>query len=85
MEVPLNKNIWHKNYLIKIIIYIYRYLLCVRHSSKSTLCILSQLFLKATYKVGFIIPHFAHEETKAQDLSLLTKMTEQVMINLRLF
>lgn len=85
VDVPLNKNICYKNDLIKIITYIYRYLLCDIHSSKSTLCTLSQLFLKATDEVGGIIPHFAQEETKAQDLSLLTKMTEQVMINLRLF
>lgn len=85
MDVPLNKNIWYKNDLIKIITYIYRYLLCDIHSSKSTSCTLSQLFLKATDEVGGIIPHFAQEETKTQDLSLLTKMTEQVIINLHLF
>lgn len=59
--------------------YIYGYLLYARHSSKSTLCVLSQLFFKTTCEVGvIIIPHFTHGETKAQELSPLPKVTKQV-------
>lgn len=80
VEVPLNKNIWYKNDLIKMITTcIYGYLLYARHSFKSTLCVLSQLFFKTTCEVGaIIIPHFTHGETKAQELSPLSQVTKQV-------